>query len=94
MLNLVTYQQACYDGDDIRDGIHHHGGLNSDGDVPVHGAVHQSSQQEVDVAHQHQPQAHLHQGLVVLEAGATYSWRGRGEGVTPGLRRAPEPTFM
>lgn len=52
-LNLVTHQQACHDGDDIRDSVHHHRGLNADGDVPVHGAVHQSSQKEVDVAHQH-----------------------------------------
>lgn len=76
MLNLVTYQQARHDGDDVSDGVHHQGGLNVDSDVPVHNPLHQSSQKKVDMAHQHQPQAHLHQGLVVLEAGATYSCGG------------------
>lgn len=50
-------------------------------DVPEHGAVHQSSEEEVDVAHQHQRQAHLHQGFVVLEVGAAYSWRKYEDGL-------------
>lgn len=50
-------------------------------DVPEHGAVHQSAEEEVDVAHQHQRQAHLHQGFVVLEVGAAYSWRKYEDGL-------------
>lgn len=69
-----THEQAGYDGDDIRDGVHHRASLGVHVDVPEHGAVHQRPQEEVDVAHQHQRQAHLHQGLVVLEAGAAQSW--------------------
>lgn len=70
-----TYQQACYNGNDIRDGIHHGPSLSVHVDVPEHGTVHQRPQQEVDMAHQHQCQPHLHQGPVVLEVGTAYSWR-------------------
>lgn len=74
-----TYQQACHNGNDIGDGVHHCPGLSVHVNVPEHSAVHQRSQEEVDVAGQHQAQANLHQGFVVLEVGATYSWRKKRE---------------
>lgn len=69
----ATYYQACHNGNDIRDGGDHGPGLRVHIDVPEHSAVHQCSKKEVDMAHQYQPQPHLHQGFVVLEAGTAYS---------------------
>lgn len=74
-----AHQQARYDGNDIRDGVHHGPSLSVHVDVPEHGAVHQRSKKKVDMAHQHQPQPHLHQGFVVLEVGTAYSWRKKKE---------------
>lgn len=73
--SLAAYQQARHDGDDVRDGVLHGPGLRVHVDVSEHGAVHQRSQEEVHVSHHHQPQPHLHQGLVVLEVGRAYSCR-------------------
>lgn len=69
----TTYHQARHNGNDIGDGVHHGPGLRVHVDVPEHSAVHQCSKKKVDMAHQHQPQPHLHQGFVVLEAGTAYS---------------------
>lgn len=68
-----TYHQACHDGNDIRDGVHHGPGLSVHVDVPKHSAMHQCSKKEIDMAYEHKPQPHLHQGFVVLEAGTAYS---------------------
>lgn len=70
---LAAHHQAGGDGEDVGDGVLHGPRLPVQGEVSEHHAVHQRPQQEVDVAHQDQAQAHLHQGLGLLQRTATKS---------------------
>lgn len=70
---MCTHYKAgdkCYHiGDDhLRDC-----GLLVKADVSEHHAMHQRSQQEVNMADADHAQAHLHQGLRLLQAGTTQS---------------------
>lgn len=73
-----THHQAGGERHHVGDGVLHGAGLLVEVDVSEHHAVHQRSQQEVDVAEEEHAQAHLHQRLRFLKPGATQSWIERG----------------
>lgn len=75
-MNLIrpcTHDKAGGEGEHIGDGVLHGPGLLVEVDVSEHHAVHQRSQQEVNVTNEDQAQTHLHQGLGFLQAGTTHS---------------------
>lgn len=80
---LSAHHEAGGDGEHVGDGVLHGPGLLVEVDVSQHHAVHQRSQHEVDVTDQDHAQAHLHQGLGVLQRAATKSWRRREDANIP-----------
>lgn len=77
---MCTHHKAGGESEHVGDGVLHGPGLLVDVDVSEHHAVHERSQQEVDMADEDHAQSHLHQGLGFLQAGTTRSWGGEGRG--------------
>lgn len=73
-LSLSAYHKAWGQGEHVGDGVLHGPRLLVQVDVPQHHAMHQGPQQEVDVTDQDHAQAHLHQGLGLLQGATTHPW--------------------
>lgn len=76
MYCMCTHYESGDERHHIGDDHLHSRGVSVKSNVSEHHAVHQRSQQEVNVTDEDHAQAHLHQGLWFLQAATTQSWGG------------------
>ncbi len=70
-----TNHKSCHKSDDIGDGVDKFLVPGEHVYVSEHSSVYQRPQQEVHMTHQHQPQTHLHQDLIILQTATTNTYK-------------------